>query len=277
MQELERNLVRFVLEPTVALAMAGDIGRAILADRQGGRSPDVAALLIAQVDHLARRIGYRIVRPRRQLILLTVDRPGVAGTLDRDVEAEGRIGDDVDPGRRRRLPGVEDRHVFPSALGKTAEPIEEFERWSPQRNRWRRARQGGPRGRSRRRQGIGETFDLFGETATAAEEDDAGSGLQQAQRFRRGEVGTQDEDASARAARWRLRLRIACADQGLETGLQILDVGGRLLVQDHEIDGQLLHPPIFMSAQQLARDFEIVGVVDPQQDDRQVPRYALRP
>ena len=34
--------------------------------------------------------------------------------LDRDLEAEGRVGHDIDPGRRRRLPGAQHGHVFPA-------------------------------------------------------------------------------------------------------------------------------------------------------------------
>ena len=51
----------------------------------------------------------------------------------------------------------------------------------------------------------------------------------------------------------------------------------RALVQDHQIDRELLHPPVFVCPQQLADDAEVLDVVDPQQDDRQVAGNAVRP
>ena len=44
----------------------------------------------------------------------------------------------------------------------------------------------------------------------------------------------------------------------------------RALVHDHQINAQPFHPPIFMGANQLAHDLEIVGVVDPNEHDGQV-------
>ena len=63
LQELERNAVRDVLEPAVALAVPRDIGRAFLANRERRRSPEIAVVLVAKIDRLARRIAHRIVRP----------------------------------------------------------------------------------------------------------------------------------------------------------------------------------------------------------------------
>ena len=59
--------------------------------------------------------------------------------------------------------------------------------------------------------------------------------------------------------------------------LQILHVGRRAFIEDHQIDGELLEPPIFMGAQQLAHEFEIVGFCDVNQHDGQIARNSLRP
>ena len=48
-------------------------------------------------------------------------------------------------------------------------------------------------------------------------------------------------------------------------------------VQDHEIDGELFHPPVLVGAQQLADDLQILDVVDPNQHDGQVARDPVRP
>ena len=117
LQKLERNAVGGMLEAAIALAMPGDIGRGLLADGERRRAPDIAVLLVAQIDGFARRIDDGIVRPGRELVLPAVDRPAVAAALGRDLEAEGWIGDHIDPGRGRGLAPAEDRHIFPSVGG----------------------------------------------------------------------------------------------------------------------------------------------------------------
>ena len=66
-------------------------------------------------------------------------------------------------------------------------------------------------------------------------------------------------------------------NQSLQSGLQILIVGRGLFVQNHEIDGQLLHPPIFVGTHQLANDFQILGLIDSNQHDRQIAGDSVRP
>ena len=59
--------------------------------------------------------------------------------------------------------------------------------------------------------------------------------------------------------------------------MQLLDVRGRFLVDDHQIDGELLHAPIFVRAEELSNDVEIVRIVDAHQNDRQIARNSLPP
>ena len=47
--------------------------------------------------------------------------------------------------------------------------------------------------------------------------------------------------------------RLARPDQRLQGGLELLDIGLRLLVQDDEIDGQPLQAPVLVSAQELSQ------------------------
>src|SRR4029077_841053 len=79
LEQVERDAVRGVLVAAVPGTVAHEIGRVLLADGEGGRAPDLVALLVSYVDHLAGRIADGIVRPRGQLVLVTVERPRVAG------------------------------------------------------------------------------------------------------------------------------------------------------------------------------------------------------
>ncbi len=68
-----------------------------------------------------------------------------------------------------------------------------------------------------------------------------------------------------------LRLRLTHAQLGLKRDLQVLMIGSAAFVQDDQINRELLHPPVFVSAQQLTRDVDICDIIDSQQHDRQVP------
>ena len=57
-------------------------------------------------------------------MLAAVHGPRVTAALRGHLETEGRIGDHVDPRRRRRLARAQDRHIFASAFGEAAQPIE---------------------------------------------------------------------------------------------------------------------------------------------------------
>src|SRR5258708_7680225 len=115
-----------MLDPAVALAMPGEIGRAAVADRRRRGAPEIAALDIAHVDDFARAVDDGIVRPWRQLVLPTIGRPRVAGALRRHLEAERGIGDDVDPGCGRPLAAAEDRHIFPPLRDEASQTVEEL-------------------------------------------------------------------------------------------------------------------------------------------------------
>src|ERR1700683_5100033 len=140
--------MRGVLEDAVAVAVTDDVRRAILANRQRGRSPQLPGIEILNIEHLAGTVADRVVRPLRNLMLLAVDCPGVARALDRDLEAERLIRDHVDPRRRRPLSLAENRHVLASIAGDPAESVEDLEIAPRQQNiRWTsraRSGRGGP-------------------------------------------------------------------------------------------------------------------------------------
>ena len=82
--------MRGMLESAVAPAMPRCIGGGVVADRQRRRTPQVAGVLIAQIEHFTWTIADWIVRPRRELVLAAVDRPGEAAAFCRHLEAEER-------------------------------------------------------------------------------------------------------------------------------------------------------------------------------------------
>src|SRR4030095_10105988 len=119
LEQLQRDTVRDVLEPRVALPMPDDVGRGLFTDRERRRPPQIPGLVVPDVDDLARRIADRIVRPGGELILAAIDRPRVPRTRLGDLEAEVPICDHVDPRRRGPPPLLEDRDVLASIV---AEP-----------------------------------------------------------------------------------------------------------------------------------------------------------
>ena len=118
--------MRLTFEAAVSLAVARDEMAAVIADRRSRRAPEFARVLVLDIDDLARPIGHRIIRPRRELILFTVDRPGVTAPLNRDLKAERRIRDHIDPWSRCALASTQNGHIFASVGGKPAQSVEEL-------------------------------------------------------------------------------------------------------------------------------------------------------
>src|SRR3990172_10822523 len=116
-----------LLRSTVALEVTNDVGPGLLPNRQRRWAPQLATLLVPDVDRLARGVAHRIVRPRGELVFAAVDRPCVPRTRFGDLEAEARIRDHIHPGGRRALSLAKERHVFPSLRREPAEAVEELE------------------------------------------------------------------------------------------------------------------------------------------------------
>ena len=218
--------MRAVLENAVALAVASDVRRAVLANRQRGRSPQLVAIFVANVNHLTRAVADRIVRPLRNLTLLTVDRPGVTRSFDRDLEAEIGIGDHVDPRRRRPLTFAESGHIFAAVFCESAEPVEKLHFAARGCAQDPAVRRQPPRRRRGSRLEHLKTFDLLGKRSAPAEK-------HRSARCTEAGFATSTETRSARRTNTPPRTpspsefgRAHIApDQRLERGLQILGVG----------------------------------------------------
>ena len=65
-----------------------------------------------------------------------------------------------------------------------------------------------------------------------------------------------------------------CAVDG---DLQVLNIRRRPVIQDDKVDSKLPHPPIFMGAEHLMQNSEILSIVNLQHDDRQIARNSHRP
>ena len=75
--ELVGDAVRLVLEADAALAVADDVGLG-RAHGQRRRAPELAGLLVADVDRFAAAVGDRVVVPRGDAVLVAVERPRAA-------------------------------------------------------------------------------------------------------------------------------------------------------------------------------------------------------
>ena len=167
-----------VREATVAMAVARNIDAAV-ADRLRRRAPELAARLVAHEECLAGGIGHRIVGPWGELVLPAVAGPGAGAAVGRDLEAEARVGDDVDPGCGRGLTVGEYGHVFAAVEVEAAESVEELQ---PRCVRaLRLPRQGGGwqlRGRFERRargeRRLGQSRNLPGDVAPTRQQHHAG-------------------------------------------------------------------------------------------------------
>ena len=116
----QRDAVGVVAELRPALAVRRRAARAGHADRQRAGAPQLAVVPVAQVDDVVRLIADRVVRPRRQRVLLAVGRPAVAAALGGDGAAEMRVGQHVGPRRRRGARVIQLDAVGTAMLDETA-------------------------------------------------------------------------------------------------------------------------------------------------------------
>ena len=118
---------------------------------------------------------------------------------------------------------------------------------------------------------------LLGQRAVPARQHGARCGFEHVALRRRHAVRPHDEHAAPRSRPVRRRRRLAAADGRLQESLEVLHVRGRALVEDDQVDGKLLDPPVLVRAQELAHDPEVLRLVDLHEDDRQVAGDAVGP
>ena len=192
------------------------------------------------------------------------------------MEAEVRVGDDIDPRRWGSCPVTEHHHIFAFGHVETAVAVEEDERGCVG---GRSEVQGSPGA-----DGLGgcdphggESLDLLGEGTASPEQDRAGGTEQCVPRIIADEVAAQHEDTTSAAMLEQLRPALAGPGCGQQRLLEILDVGIGPLVEDDKIDGELLQTEIFVGKDELASQSDVGEIVDADKHDRQVAGDPLRP
>ena len=127
LQQVQFDAVRVALVATVALAVADHVITVGVAGRQRGGGPQPAVLVVANVQHLLRRIADWVVGPRRQRVPLAVQGPRIATASLGGGEAEFGIGDHIEPGHRWQTAIADDRHEFAAVIVETAIAVEVFQ------------------------------------------------------------------------------------------------------------------------------------------------------
>ena len=182
-------------------------------------------------------------------------------------------------GAGRRLAGPEDRDVLAPVVGEAAEPVEELQLRARGRGcSVASTASAGCDGRGAIRSGRSSRMTWsarlprrLSRTARAAAE--------QQRPILVGELVAAQDVHPRRGLDERRGTRIdwLVRTTRLERVVEVLRVGGAVLVDDHEVDVEQLQPPVLVGAEQLADDVEVLGLVDPHQDDRQVAGDAVRP
>ena len=127
MQKLEQNAVRAMMESAVALAVPRNVRSSFIANRERRGAPNLTSVLVADVDGFSGGIADGIVGPRRQLIFMAVERPGMTRARFRNEEAERSIRNHVDPGRRSPQTFTENGHILVALIGEATQAVEKFE------------------------------------------------------------------------------------------------------------------------------------------------------
>ncbi len=269
-----RSDARFVvLEYAVAEPVPAHVAGAT-AGGQGRRRPERTRFLVADIDRLAAAVGKRVIVPGGQAELVRVFRPGIRAAALADDRADVRAGDHVDPRRRRGLAGFEGDHVFAPVGREAAQAVAE--------NAFAR-RQRIYLFDDRVLQGLQTVrptlfryaaFQRLDQRFGGIAEHDAGDGLQQDPLILGQLFGAPHEDAARFIDYLRFR---TCVDQPHDLVMQHCPVAREVLVHDHQVRGQTLHPPIGMGLQRLLDQVDTVEIADAQQDDRQIARNGKAP
>ncbi len=290
--QLAGDAVLHVLVDAVAEAMAGAVV-ALAAARQRLRRPYPPAVLVAQVERFAAGVADRVVVPRRQAELVRVLEPGVAGGTFAEHRAQLRIGQHVGPRRRGRRTLAQRDQVFATVGSKGAGTVVEQHLGMRRRERPRilvriaarmhrhcqglRLGQCGGRQRhqlghaARRRQ---MPADLRGQGAALVADDDPRHHLQQDAVLLRDVLHRAHEDAAGALQHAGVRIG---RDHAQDLLLQLLPVAALALVPDHQVRMQALEPPVRVRLHHLPHQFDVVGIADLQQRDRQIAGDRMAP
>ena len=171
----------------------------------------------------------------------------------------------------------QNRHILLASCRKSSQPIEEFQLRCTERSAALRASRGNFFERSRGLDQFGDPLELIGQASVLRHKHNAGCGDKQGARVWIDQVRSKDEYPAWPMIVSRSGPRLTGAHQRLDRRLKVLNIRRFALVQNDKVNGELLHPPIFVSLQDLAGDIETLDLGDSQQHDRKIAGYALRP
>ena len=223
--QLEGDAMRVVGEMRVAMTVPHQVFAELVPYRERRRAPEHPTLLVAHIEHVARRVAHGIVRPGREQVLLAVDGPGASGARVGHEAAEIRIREDVDPRRGRPLSLTEHHHVFASVGIEAAQAIEVFECRGRSRRicrpccHRRRCREGNT---SCRRIGTRRQFDLLGERSSPTGKRHARDRLQDNPLHSRERFSLNGERCALNLRVFRGACRFAVADQFFQLRLDFV-------------------------------------------------------
>jgi hypothetical protein len=118
---------------------------------------------------------------------------------------------------------------------------------------------------------------LVGDGPATGDQRDTGGRSKQGAGIAAHQVGAQRVDHALRELFAETRPQLTAPHGGLDRDLKILQVGGRMLVDDDKVNVEAFHAPIFVGPQQLANLGDVRDIVDTQENDRQVAGNAVRP
>ena len=273
--DLRADAAFLVLEHAVAESVPADVGRRP-AHGQRHRRPEVAAVLVAQVEGLTARIAHRVVVPGTEAELVGVLAPGVAESALGDDAAEVRVRQDVHPRHGRDLPRRGRNDILAPVGGEASETVEEDQVGARRQGRRRGVRVVRPDGLQtrRRRSGVATAMDLLRQRSAAVGENRAGDCLHQNAVLARYVLRRSYEDAARPVYHAGFDAR---GDQPHDLVVELLPIAGVILVPDDQVRGQPLQAPVGVGAHQLAHQIDVGRIPDLQQHERQVAGDGVAP
>ena len=268
-----------VHDHAVALAVRDAVGRGRIPPGRGRDAPELAGAHVLQQKPLARRVGERIVRPRRQLVQAAVQRPAVAAAGLGDVGTETRVREHVDPGPCRPLKNAHIEAKL-ATLGHEVAPRDaRFGTGAPTRAGGDR-QFGDRRGVAlleRRLVLLGPLLQVVGERAAVGVEVQPRQRAQRAELVGRELVGTQYREAGRHGAGRAAVLRRELLAQRRDLVLQGHQVRGRFGIDHDQVAGQAGPRPDAQCLHQGAQQPHALGRASRNQHDRPVARDAEAP
>jgi len=259
----------------VARGVPDFVGHA-LARRGRGRRPGDGRLLVPQVQGLADAIRHGVVGPGSEPVLSAVHGPREASARLADEAAETLVGEHVAPRRRSRFAARQVDHVLAAIGAEASKSVVELEVHRPLEGRRGLGRGIPATGREGRELGW-RAFDplqLTLEGTARRIQHHARGHLHEPAVLLRQLVG-RDEVNPALAPQ--LLPRTELLEESEEAFTNGLDVSGRPLSKHDEIDHKTLLPPEPVTAQEIAQQLGLLGLMGLDEQDRQVAREPHAP